>query len=96
MSGGAVIVMAQNRAMRRFAEAGATAPEHAVRMADLGVRRSWSVGRMIVHGVFVPVGDERFYIDLDAAARFRALRLRRMLICLVACLLLAAAILLLR
>ena len=51
---------------------------------------------MIVHGVFVPVGDERFYIDLDAAARFRALRLRRMLICLVACLLLAAAILLLR
>jgi hypothetical protein len=96
VSGGAVIVMAQNRAMRRFAEAGATAPEHAVRMEDLGIRRSWSIGRMIVHGVFVPVGDARFYIDVDAAARFRALRLRRMLIFLAVCLLIGAGVLLLR
>ena len=92
MSGGAVVVVAQNRAMRRFAEAGATAPERAVRMEELGVRRSWVIGRMIVHGVFVPVGDERFYIDLDAAARFRTLRFRRMLIFLAVCLLLGTAV----
>jgi len=87
--------MAQNRAMRRFAEAGATTPDYAVRMEELGIRRSWSIGRMIVHGVFVPVGDERFYIDLDAAARFRVLRLRRMLIFTAVCLLLGTVILVL-
>ena len=81
--------------MRRFAEVGATLPEHAVRMEELGIRVNWVIRRMIARGVFVPVGDERYYIDLTAAERFRALRRRRILTFVELCLLILILFLLL-
>lgn len=92
---GAVVVMRQNRAMRRFTAAGATTPELALRFEDLDIRPGWVIRRMVKRGVFVPVGDGRYYIDLEAADRFRVLRFRRMMIVLGICLLFWALIMLL-
>ncbi|NLS97637.1 MAG: hypothetical protein GXX96_36315 [Planctomycetaceae bacterium] len=67
---GAVVVMSQNRLMRRFQDAKATDPKSARTLADIGCRNSWIFRRMVVRGVFVETEDGRFYIDEDAASRF--------------------------
>lgn len=74
MSGGAVVMM-QNRLMRRFEEAGATDAAHAVTLDELGCRASFVFRRMAAAQVFVPVEDDRFYMEAEAAAEF--LRRRR-------------------
>jgi hypothetical protein len=67
----AAALIRQKRAMQRFVQANATTREQAQRLQDLGVRPGWPIRRMIARGVFVPVGDDRFYLDVDAWARFR-------------------------
>lgn len=75
----AVIILKQNQLMRRFAAAEATAPTTAKVPEDIGCRQSWIFRRMVSRGVFVPVGDGRFYMDEDAAAEFKRRRRARLL-----------------
>jgi len=70
MSAAAVIVIRRKRLARRFRDAGATDPEHAVTLAALGDRPCWLFGQMVRHGVFVAAGGGRYYMDERAAAAF--------------------------
>jgi hypothetical protein len=76
---GAVVVLHQNRLMRRFQDAKATDPKSARTLADIDCRNSWIFRRMTARGVFVET-DGRFYIDEDAARRFVKRRWRVALI----------------
>ncbi len=70
MSAAAVIVIRRKRLARRFRDAGATNPEHAVTLATLGARPCWIFGQMVRHGVFVAVAGGRYYMDERAAGEF--------------------------
>ena len=67
---GAVVVMHQNRLMRRFRDAQATDPKAATTLADIGCRNSWIFRRMVARGVFIETTDGRYYMDKEAARRF--------------------------
>ena len=69
MSGG-VILMHQNRLMRRFRDAMATDPKSATTLADIGCRNSWIFRRMVARGVFIETGERQYYMDEDAAQWF--------------------------
>jgi hypothetical protein len=69
MSGG-VILMHQNRLMRRFRDAMATDPKSATTLADIGCRNSWIFRRMVARGVFIDTGEGQYYMDEDAARWF--------------------------
>ena len=67
---GAVVVVHQNRLMRQFRDAQATAPKSASTLADIGCRNSWVFRRMVARGVFIETNAGRFYMDEDAARMF--------------------------
>ena len=80
MSAAAVITIRRKRLIRRFREAGATDPEHAVTLEALGERRTWIFNQMTKHGVFLPTRDGRFFMDDRAAAAFLRQRQTRALL----------------
>ncbi|MCP4642332.1 MAG: hypothetical protein GY851_17940 [bacterium] len=80
MSGGAVIVMRQNRYMRRFREAGATSADRAVTLDEIGCRDHWIFRRMVRRGVFVHLGEGRYFLDEAGASRFVRRRRTMMLV----------------
>ncbi len=67
---GAVVVMHQNRLIRRFRDAKATDPKSATTLTEIGCRNSWIFRRMAARGVFIETENGRFYMDEDAARRF--------------------------
>ena len=77
---GAVVVVHQNRLMRQFRDAKATAPKSASTLAKIGCRNSWVFRRMVARGVFIEISDGRFYMDEDTARLFVKRRWQRMLI----------------
>jgi len=77
---GTVVVMHQNRLMRRFRDARATSPKSARTLAEIGCRNSWTFRRMVARGVFIETDDGRYYMDEDAAHWFVKRRWRVMLI----------------
>ncbi len=80
MSAAAVIIMRRKRFIRRFWEAGATAPERAIPFGEIGMRRSWVFDHMVSHGVFVEEGPDRYYLDQGVADAFMRNRRRRALL----------------
>jgi hypothetical protein len=70
MSAAAVIAMRRKRLVRRFREAGATAPEHAVTLQALGERPTWVFRRMVRVGVFRVTPEGRYFMDDAAATQF--------------------------
>lgn len=72
---GAAILLAQNRYVRRFRDAGATSPAHAKTLGEIGCRDSWLLGRMMANGVFVRTGKGTYYMDEAVAEEY--LRNRR-------------------
>ena len=76
---GAAVVVAQNKLMRRFREAGATSPPSARAPEDVGCRNSWIFRRLVARRVFVEAKPGRYYIDEMAADEFVRLRRARML-----------------
>jgi hypothetical protein len=81
MSVAAVIAIRRKKLVKRFREAGATDPEHAVMPEALGERRSWIFNQMLEHDVFLPALNGRFYMDDQAATEFlRQRRIRALLI----------------
>jgi len=77
---GAVVVIHQNRLMRRFRDAKATDPKGATTLVDIGCRNSWIFRRMVARGVFIETMDGWYYMDEEAARRFVKLRWRTMLV----------------
>jgi len=84
---GAVVVY-QNRLMRRFRGAKATAPDSAKTLAEIGCRNSWIFRRMVAKGVFIETDEGRYYMDEDTARWFVKLRWRTAFIFLAAVILL--------
>jgi hypothetical protein len=70
MSAAAVIALRRKRFVKRFREAGATGPEHAVTLEALGERHSWIFDQMKRQGVFKPAQDGRYFMDDQAATAF--------------------------
>jgi hypothetical protein len=70
MSAAAMIAMRRNRLVRKFRQAGATDPEHAVTLGSLRERRSWVFDQMVGNGVFVPVPNGEYYMVEQAATEF--------------------------
>lgn len=71
MSAAAVIAMRRRRLIRRFREAGATTPEHAVTLEAIGERHNWVFNRMARAGVFLAAPDGRYFMDEAAATEYR-------------------------
>jgi hypothetical protein len=77
VSAASVVIIRQNKYIRRFRNAGATTPETARTLDELGVSNTWTFRRMVGRGVFVEVGDGRFYMDSAEMHRFLVGRLIR-------------------
>ena len=71
--------MRQNRLMRTFRQAGVASESASKRLDEIPCRYSWVFRRMAARGVFVDVGDERYYMDEQAADEFVRRRRRRVL-----------------
>jgi hypothetical protein len=83
----ATVVIRQNRFIRAYGDARATSPGAAATPQQLGIRPSWIFNRMAAAGVFVHVGQGRYYLDAHAAHRFRARRRAKILILVGVCVL---------
>ena len=68
MSAAAVIILRRKKFIRRFAEQGATCPDRAIPFEDVDMRRSWIFDQMVSRGVFVRAGNDRFYMNQEAAS----------------------------
>jgi hypothetical protein len=79
MSGGAVIVLTQNRIIRRFMKVRAVSPDTAVPLEQTCCRQSWIFRRLLARGVVVETTDG-YYLDEDAAGQFVRVRNTRILI----------------
>jgi hypothetical protein len=66
VSAAAGIIVRRKRLIRRFREQGASSPDRALPFADVGVRRSWVFDSMVSRGVFLPVGEDRYYMNEQA------------------------------
>ncbi len=80
MSAAAVIAIRRKRLIRRFREAGALDPEHAVELESIRERPSWIFRQMQRGGVFQHVANGRFYMNEAKAVEFLQVRQRRALI----------------
>jgi hypothetical protein len=76
--------------MQRFADAGAISPKMAVMPEDIGCRQRWIFRGMVSRGVFVSIGDGRFYMDVEAAAEFKRRRRTRAIVFIAVALLVLA------
>lgn len=74
MSAGAIIAARQNKYIRRFQEAGATAPDRARALDEVGCRDSLVFRGLTARGVFVAGPDGRYHLDPAAAEAFMARR----------------------
>ena len=79
MSAAAVIILRRKKFIRRFAEQAATSPDRAIPFDVVGMRRSWIFKQMVSRGVFVAVGDDRYYMNEQAAEEFLEAQRRRVL-----------------
>jgi hypothetical protein len=77
---GAVITVRRREFVRRFREHGATSADRAIPFASVGMRQSWLFDQMVSQGVFVPVGEDRVYLNGPMAKAFLAAKRRRALI----------------
>jgi hypothetical protein len=80
MSAAAIIAMRRRKFVRQFREQGATSADRAIPFAFVGMRRSWVFDQMVSQGVFVPVGEDRFYMNEQLAEAFLAAKRRQALI----------------
>jgi hypothetical protein len=71
---GEYVIIKQNEYIRKFKKADATGPASARPLDELRVRNNHVFRGLHRRGVFVEAGEGRFYIDLDQAEEFFALR----------------------
>lgn len=85
-STGFAIVIKQNKYMKLFSDLGAIDAEHAISMNNRGIMGHHVFDRMVSRGVFIECERRKFYMDVNAAIRFRELRRKRAIIGLIVCL----------
>ncbi len=73
----AVAARKRRKILEAFREAGALSADRAVSQPELGLRGSAIFRRLVRSGVLIECGDERYYLDEEAAARAHYLRVRR-------------------
>lgn len=73
----AVIARKRRKILETFREAGALSAAGATPREELGLRKSVIFRRLARTGVLVDCGDERYYLDEEAAARAHRSRLQR-------------------
>lgn len=73
---GEYVIIKQNEYIRKFKRAGASSPAAALTLDELRIRNSAIFRRLLAKGVFAEAGNGRYYIDLDQAEEFLALRRR--------------------
>ena len=69
MSAAAIIAMRRRKLVRRFQEAGAIDPEHALKVID--ERHTWVFDRMVRAGVFRSAPEGRYFMDEAAAKKYQ-------------------------
>ena len=69
-----VIIARQNLYIRIFRQAGALSAGSSIRPADYGIRDSLPFNRLVRKGVFVPVGEDFFYLDEEKEKQVRNTR----------------------
>jgi hypothetical protein len=74
----AIVAKKRRRVIRAFVKAGATSPETAKTLAELGVHSSPILRVQKQRGVIVPVNEERYY--LDEARELEVARKRRVIV----------------
>lgn len=73
-STGLLIVLKQNKYIKLFSDLGAIDAEHAISMNNRGIMGHHVFDRMVRRGVFIECEHGKFYMDVNAAIRFRELR----------------------
>lgn len=90
MNAAAVVIHKQNKLIEFFNETGAIDAEHAISIAQFGIRRNYIFNRMVSRGVFIEYEPDKFYIDNDTVPAFMAKRRTRAFTALVVVLIIAA------
>jgi hypothetical protein len=90
MSGASAVIHKQNKFINKFNSAGAIAPESAVSLEELGIRRSYIFDRMASEGVFVECENGNFFINNQAVQGFKERRRNRAFFALAVLLVFAA------
>jgi hypothetical protein len=80
VSAAAVIILRRKKFVRRFREERATSADRAIPFADVGMRRSWVFDQMVSRGVFVDAGNDRYWMNEQAAEAFLEAQRKRALI----------------
>lgn len=73
---GSTVMIKQNQLMRRFTQADAISPHSAKSLEAIRVRDGFIFRRMTKRGVFVKTEAGTYYMDLEAATAFRAVRMK--------------------
>lgn len=76
MSAAAVIIRRRKQFIRKFRERGAVSADRAIPFGEIGMRRSWIFDRLAARGVFIQVGQDRYYLDERMADAFLAAQRR--------------------
>ncbi len=66
-----------------FESHGAASPDMAMSFADLGIRESHLVRRLVSQGVLLPTTEQRYYLDRQAQGEWRQARQRRVAVILM-------------
>ena len=71
MSAIPVLLIQQKKCTRLFKNLAAVTPATAIIPEENGIRTGLAFNRLVRHGIIIPAGNDRFYLDVqkDAAAR---------------------------
>ncbi len=78
-----IVAMKLKQIFAAFESHGATSPDTAMSFANLGIRESHLLRRLVSHGVLVPTTEERYYLDRQAKGVWRQGRQRRVAVILM-------------
>jgi hypothetical protein len=73
----------RNRIMRRFKEAGATAPERSIDPATHQIHQTFVFNKLVREGVLVKVRSHQYYLNEIRAAQYKEQRFQSLLLFLI-------------
>ena len=80
MTATTVILAQMNKYIRIFREAGATSPEASIIPTEHGIRNSFVFQKLVRRGVFVRLGNGRYYMDEKQEDAYRRKRMNLVLL----------------
>jgi hypothetical protein len=90
------VIAQRNKIIRRFKEAGATAPDRPIDPATHQIHQSMIFNKLVREGVLVKVAAHHFYLNEERAAAYRTQQQQVVLVVLVVVVIAIAVILFLR